>query len=107
MYIHLVLILFALHPYIRALVVNVHTSIHMHDCCMYMYIHTCENCAKLGSQNIDACPMSSWHTSGSGVYIGLEGWRMYCVEWNTRNANPAKKSRDESRPELEVKGEKN
>lgn len=23
---------------------------------------------------------------------------MYCVEWKTRNASPARKSRDESRP---------
>ncbi|MPC21054.1 hypothetical protein E2C01_014027 [Portunus trituberculatus] len=36
--------------------------------------------------------------SGSGVYRGLLLWRMYCVEWKTRNAKPARKSREESRP---------
>lgn len=35
---------------------------------------------------------------GSGVYIGFDPWRMYWVEWNTRKANPARKSREESRP---------
>ena len=38
------------------------------------------------------------NTHGSGVYVGLELWRMYCVEWKTRKARPARKSRDESRP---------
>ena len=37
-------------------------------------------------------------TYGSGVYMGLDAWRIYCVEWNTRNASPAKKSREESKP---------
>lgn len=58
-----------------------------------------ENWAKLGSQNRGTWPSSSWQTSGSGVYIGLEPWRIYWVEWNTRNASPARKSRDDSRPE--------
>lgn len=30
--------------------------------------------------------------------MGLDAWRIYCVEWNTRNASPAKKSREESKP---------
>lgn len=38
------------------------------------------------------------YTHGSGVYMGLELWRMYWVEWNTRKARPAKKSREERRP---------
>ena len=37
-------------------------------------------------------------TYGSGVYIGLELWRMYCVAKKTRKASPAKKSRDDIRP---------
>lgn len=37
-------------------------------------------------------------TYGSGVYMGVEPWRMYWVAWNTRNARPARKSRDDSRP---------
>ena len=37
-------------------------------------------------------------THGSGVYMGLEAWRMYCVEWNTRKASPARKSLEDSRP---------
>lgn len=56
------------------------------------------NWANSGSANKGTCPINSWQTSGSGVYIGLLGWRMYWVEWNTRNAKPAKKSRDDSRP---------
>ena len=38
--------------------------------------------------------ITSWQMSGSGVYIGQLPWRMYCVEWNTRNAvkNRHKKS---------------
>ena len=57
-----------------------------------------ENWAKVGSQKRGTCPSSSWQQSGSGVYIGLEPWRMYWVEWNTLNASPARKSREESRP---------
>ncbi len=37
-------------------------------------------------------------THGSGVYMGLEPCLIYCVEWNTRNARPARKSRDDSSP---------
>ena len=59
---------------------------------------SCENCANAGSASSGACPSNSWHTSGSGVYSGQLGCRIYCVEWNTRNANPARKSRDERRP---------
>ncbi|KAI1239240.1 hypothetical protein IHE44_0012354, partial [Lamprotornis superbus] len=43
-------------------------------------------------------PLVCQSTHGSGVYMGLEEWRMYCVEWNTRNASPARKSREESKP---------
>jgi len=32
------------------------------------------------------------------VYIGFFEWRIYWVEWNTRNAKPAKKSRDDNKP---------
>jgi len=56
------------------------------------------NCAKSGSANKGTCPMSSWTMSGSGVYIGVLPWRMYWVAWNTRNARPARKSRDDSKP---------
>ena len=35
--------------------------------------------ANAGSQNVAACPTSSCTTSGSGVYSGREGCRMYCV----------------------------
>lgn len=87
---------------------------------------TCENWAKLESANRGTCPRSSWQislhekqkedaltsqidvfflllylsvdTHGSGVYVGLELWRMYCVEWNTLKASPARKSRDDRRP---------
>ena len=45
---------------------------------------------------IDFSPVGDTH--GSGVYIGLDPWRMYCVEWKTRKARPARKSREESRP---------
>ena len=37
-------------------------------------------------------------THGSGVYRGWEWWRMYWVEWKTRNAKPAKKSREDRSP---------
>ena len=37
-------------------------------------------------------PSSSWHRSGSGVYMGLDGWRMYCVEWKVWKASPFRKS---------------
>ena len=57
-----------------------------------------EKSAKSGSANMGTWPSSSWHTSGSGVYSGTEWCRMYCVEKNTRNARPFKKSRAESRP---------
>ena len=59
---------------------------------------SCENWAKAGSAKSGACPRSSWQTSGSGVYNGLEEWRMYWVEWNTLKARPARKSRDAKRP---------
>jgi hypothetical protein len=36
---------------------------------------------KLGSASMGTWPMISCTTSGSGVYMGLLGWRMYCVEW--------------------------
>ncbi len=32
------------------------------------------------------------NTYGSGVYDGFDEWRIYCVQWNTRNARPYKKS---------------
>ena len=71
---------------------------------------SCENCANVGSAKSGTWPKSwkhtnasfegtelltllgfratitSWQMSGSGVYIGQLPWRMYCVEWNTRNA---------------------
>lgn len=40
----------------------------------------------------------SFSTYGSGVYIGLEECLMYCVEWKTRKARPARKSRDDNSP---------
>lgn len=58
----------------------------------------CENWANAESANRGACPSSSWHTSGSGVYNGLLGCLIYWVEWKTRNARPAKKSRDDNKP---------
>ena len=30
--------------------------------------------------------------------MGVFAWRMYCVEWKTRNAKPARKSRDDNKP---------
>ena len=42
-----------------------------------------ENSAKAGSAKRGTWPINSWHTSGSGVYKGLEGCRMYWVEWKT------------------------
>ena len=36
--------------------------------------------------------------TGSGVYIGVLWCLMYWVEWNTRKARPARKSREERRP---------
>ena len=39
-----------------------------------------------------------YRTYGSGVYIGLDPCLMYWVLWNTRNAKPAKKSLEDSRP---------
>ena len=36
-----------------------------------------ENSAKAGSANSGTWPINSWQTSGSGVYSGFEGWRMY------------------------------
>ena len=74
------------------------------------------NWAKAGSANRGTWPSSSWHTSwarhtchmtsytclhaatGSGVYMGVLWWRMYCVEWNTLKARPARKSREDSSP---------
>lgn len=41
---------------------------------------------------------SKLFTSGSGVYNGLDGCLMYCVEWKTRKAKPARKSRDDNKP---------
>lgn len=32
------------------------------------------------------------------MYNGLLEWRMYCVLWKTRNARPARKSRDDRSP---------
>lgn len=43
--------------------------------------------------SIACLPMSSWTTSGSGVYMGLLACLMYCVEWKYLNASPARKSR--------------
>jgi len=37
-------------------------------------------------------------TDGSGVYMGTDECRIYWVEWKTRNASPAKKSRDDNSP---------
>jgi len=37
-------------------------------------------------------------TDGSGVYMGADECLMYCVEWKTRYASPAKKSRDDKSP---------
>lgn len=59
---------------------------------------SCENWAKAGSANSGACPNNSWQTSGSGVYSGFEGCRIYCVEWKTRKAKPARKSLEDKRP---------
>ncbi len=41
---------------------------------------SCEKSAKSGSANNGTCPSTSWQMSGSGVYMGLDEWRMYCVE---------------------------
>jgi len=38
------------------------------------------------------------YTDGSGVYMGADECRMYWVEWKTRNARPARKSRDDNSP---------
>lgn len=38
------------------------------------------------------------NTYGSGQYIGIFPCLTYWVAWNTRNANPVKKSRDDSIP---------
>lgn len=43
-------------------------------------------------------PSTNINTYGSGVYIGLDEWRMYWVEWNTLKAKPAKKSREDNSP---------
>ncbi len=32
------------------------------------------------------------------MYIGFEECRIYCVEWKTLKANPARKSRDDRSP---------
>ena len=74
---------------------HTHTT-HTHT--THHIIFTCEKLANAGSANSGACPMSSWQTSGSGVYHGMDGCLMYWVEWKTRNAKPARKSRDDSRP---------
>lgn len=37
-------------------------------------------------------------THGSGVYMGLELCLIYCVEWKTRKARPARKSREDNKP---------
>jgi len=42
--------------------------------------------------------MEAGDTDGSGVYMGDDECRMYCVEWKTRNARPARKSRDDNSP---------
>lgn len=38
------------------------------------------------------------NTHGSGVYKGSELCRTYCVQWKTRNAKPARKSRGDRYP---------
>jgi len=72
----------------------IYIYMYMFKCCIF----TCEKSAKAGSANSGAWPISSWQTSGSGVYNGMDGCLMYWVAWKTRNARPAKKSRDDSRP---------
>ena len=80
-----------------------HTQTYTHSTHTQTQTHThthvtCEKSAKAGSANSGACPMSSWQTSGSGVYHGLDECLIYWVEWKTRNARPARKSRDDNRP---------
>lgn len=57
-----------------------------------------QNWANEGSANSGTWPSTSWQTSGSGVYNGLLPCLIYCVQWNTRKAKPAKKSRDDNKP---------
>ncbi len=59
---------------------------------------SCEKSAKSWSAKSGTWPRSSWQMSGSGVYSGQELWRMYCVEWKTLKARPAKKSLGDRRP---------
>ena len=59
---------------------------------------TWANWANAGSANNGAWPRTSWQISGSGVKNGLLLCLIYCVLWNTLNANPAKKSRDANKP---------
>ena len=60
----------------------------------------CKVCDSSIHLSLPHCFLSSTHCAayGSGVYIGFDPWRMYWVEWNTRKASPARKSREESRP---------
>lgn len=58
----------------------------------------CEKSANAGSASSGTCPKSSWQISGSGVYKGWLECLIYWVEWKTRKASPAKKSRDASSP---------
>lgn len=59
---------------------------------------TWQNWANDWSANSGTWPSTSWQISGSGVYNGLLPCLMYCVQWNTLNAKPARKSREESNP---------
>lgn len=59
---------------------------------------TWQNCANDGSANKGTWPSTSWQMSGSGVYNGLLPCLMYCVQWNTLKARPARKSREDRRP---------
>lgn len=65
------------------------TGVFCHDCFAHVSAYAI-NCNYYLKQSV--C------TYGSGVYIGLELCRMYWVEWKTRKASPARKSREERRP---------
>ena len=57
---------------------HTHTQTHTHSTHRHTDTHvTCEKSAKAGSANSGACPMSSWQTSGSGVYHGLDECLIY------------------------------
>ena len=69
------------------------------DCIGSRVHETAEICRGFGAgQKGGAPPRSSWQMSGSGVYIGCEWCRMYCVEWKVLKASPFRKSRGCSRP---------